>query len=244
MKKIKISFSLIIALLVSFSIHAQSQLSLSGNFAFPLGNFAEQLDQVPVGTSLKLLKNSSKVPLAYGVELANYGYNSYEFQTELSDFGMPGVTVEQRNKDLFHSVELFMRYKFNDDKKFQQYVEGRFGSTAFITISKIWQEELELRNINLNILDASITGGVGAGITYEVDSKWFPFTVDVGTVISTGSKAKFNKYVENEAPQLIEANPTTIALKLGLIANFGGCNCEGDKTKVDNLELTDPLGDK
>ncbi len=226
MKTITYSLSLLSLLFFTFSANAQLRVGLNFDYVHALGTFQENIEGNPYGGGFSVSKYLNESNFIFGVDVNSYSYSNNKFEVDLTSRGFENYIGEQREIDLYQTIQLFLRYQFTDSEQYMPYVEGRFGPAAFASLNIIKEDDIDYHNYNLDINGFGVAGGIGTGIMLK--PKNFPITFDFGITAGTTSNVRYKGEMtgnENPRPGVFKSNATTVLMRAGFIFNFNGCNC-------------------
>ena len=233
MRLIFLTLGLLSLFLIPTNSQAQLQVKLNFDYAFALGEFKENIESNPFGGGFSVFKQFKETDFQFGVDFNNYYYNKTSYDVDLTGKGFENYMAEQREVDLFHKTDFFLRYLISSNESFMPYVEGRFGPAGFASFNMINDDDINYHNYNLEFHGIGFTGGLGTGIM--IKPKKFPATFDFSIIGSTGNEISYKgkgNGEEQPRPNIFSSNPTHIMARAGVIFQFNGCNCDCDKTDV------------
>ncbi len=187
----------------------------------PLTQWQQNIDCIPMGFSMSLLRSNDHSRFSYGLEsgLAMYNYDTYEIDFQ-------GERIEVQEEDCFFNLKTFVRYDLLDFEWSRVYAEGKVGSTLFFSSTSSVDCSAEEYNGNLKSHGMAFNMGIGGGIllnptvfsSYDEDSK---FWIDLGASTNSGSPSTYsiNGNPEVNESEAITANSFThyIDYRIGLI---------------------------
>ncbi len=227
--------SLLSLFLFSTAIQAQLNVKLNADYAVALGDFKQNIDNNLVGGGFSVFKQFKETDFMFGVDFNNYYYSKSSYEVDLTHKGFDNYMAEEKEVDLFHKTDFFLRYLINSDASFVPYVEGRFGPAGFASFTMINDEDIDYHNYNLDFHGIGFTGGLGTG--FMIKPKNFPASFDFNITGSTGNNMSYKGIGNGEElprPNIFSSNPTHIMARAGVIFQLNGCNC--DCNKSDNVK--------
>lgn len=187
----------------------------------PLTELKQNIDCVPVGFSMNLLRTNEASRFSYGIEtgLAMYNYDSYKTEHQ-------GEIIEIQEEDCFLTLHTFVRYDLLDFEWSRIYAEAKGGTTVFFSTTSAIDCSVEDYDGSIKSHGMAFNLGLGGGLllnpsifsNYDKDSK---FWIDLGVSSNSGSQSS---YSINSNPEVNESNGPTansfthyIDYRIGLI---------------------------
>lgn len=159
-----IVFSTFMLITFSSADAERFNIGVNANFAYPQGEFGDNIDRNAYGFSIEALHKNKMLPFRFGIQVGFLQYG-HERRTEKFIPNIPEVDVRVDTTNDILAAHMLLRFQ-KDYEWISPYCEGLFGFNYIFTQSSIKNEQYWNYPIltSTNHEDTALSYGAGAGM--------------------------------------------------------------------------------